>query len=620
MAKSIIDIELKAEAFEKFAALFQQYQDQLAKMPQQWGRVAVAIDSAGNKFDSFGMKIESATEAVDGLNDAQDKVVKTQQKANKEQDKFNKQAKEAEKSFAKIGSAAASVGREIASTTFNLMKWGALSMGGAIVGAGFGIKALSESMTGVRSQSMGLGMTPGELRAAENVYGQYHDIGSVMGSISAAQTDIEKQRGFLGAGIVNPQGQTVGAMLPAILKKAGDVWRTTENKAAVGEVLKAMGLSDLGVTPEIARREGTISDDERRKRDELYLQTSKELNQKDKVLYSWVQLTTQLDIAGNKFKTILGDGLVALAAPLSNLTDAFMNAVAAFLKSDTVKKWMGELAVQLESLTKWMQTDQFRQDVKDWLRILDELKDDFSGLLVLLKPLGLLAPTNVDKGVQAWISGDKNEASRRLPASDYLAMQARDLNPKLLGLDPKLRAALTASGLSSDLTSGYRDKAEQKDLYDAWIKGGKVGNPVAAPGKSTHQAGKGADVSTAVLANWSDEKLAKFNLWRPHSNDPVHLEVLSDAVAAGNKKASQLMNTFGTTSDKTVKSAVESANPPASQPSVEPKGVKTSMNSPSWGLGLPTQFAFDMVVSKIPGMDINVNARQLQPYSGYGVA
>lgn len=612
MAKSIIDIEVKAEAFEKFAALFQQYQDQLAKMPKQWGRVAVAIDAAGNKFDSFGMKIESATEAVDGLNEAQNKVVKTQQKSNKEQDKFNKQAKESEKAFARVGTAAAAVGREIASTTFNLMKWGALSMGGAIIGAGFGIKALSESMSGVRSQAMGLGMTPGELRAAENVYGQYHDIGAVMGGISAAQTDIEKQRGFLGAGIVNPQAQTVGAMLPAILKKAGDVWRTTENKAAVGEVLKAMGLSDLGITPEIARREGTISEEERRKRDDLYLQTSKELNQKDKVLYSWVQLTTQLDIAGNRLKTVLGDGLVALTTPLTKLTDAFMDAVAAFIKSDTVKKWLGELTVQLENMSKWMQTDQFKQDVQDWLRILDELKDDFSGLLVLLKPLGLLAPTNVDKGVQAWISGDKNEASRRLPATDYLAMQARDLNPKLLGLDPKLRRALTASGLSSDMTSGVRDEAKQKEMYDAWIKGGKKGYPVAAPGHSTHQAGKGADISSSTLANWSDEKLAKFDLWRPHDNDPVHVEVLSDAIASGNKKAMNLMRSFKTT--------VESSNPPAQSTTPDARPQKMSMNSPSWGLGMPTQFAFDMVVSKVPGMDINVNARQLQPYSGYGVA
>ena len=580
MAKSIIDIDIDTSKLEKAAAALQKIEQFKAK-----GRGAGLDPDTLARSAKF---MEQAKKSAEGVADAQEAAARSQGKLNSALRITNTLAVSTARGFHTIGTSLKSSLSTVISMSSHMAKWGAYSIGAGLLGGGaglYGMKGLGENLTDLRSRSSGLGISPGQLRALENVYGKYHDIGGLTGSMMSAQTSPEGMRGFMYAG-ANPQTQNIARMMPSVLAKAGELGRATKgNKFALQQMLQATGLADLGVTPEIATREASISDKERAERDRLAVSTAKEQEIRDKSLYSWQKFVTQLDNAGDKLKAILGEGLVGLTEPLTDLSKAFTETVKSFMESDTVKGWLKELTVQLTKLTSWLKTDQFKQDMEDWLRILDELKNDFSGLLVVLKPFGLLAPTNEQAGVDAWLRGDTFEASKKLPATDFLAMQVRNLNPKLAELDPNLRAALVASGLSSSITSGYRSEAEEAKLRHHMANGKwvtKEGRPVTQPGvTSKHTLGQAADIDSAVLNSWTDADLAKYNLQRSVKGDDVHLELLR-------------------------------RSPPKSGTTDQAAPGRTSSNT--YGSGLPTQYAFGVHLFPTPGADMHVNAYQLAPY------
>ena len=82
------------------------------------------------------------------------------------------------------------------------------------------------------------------------------------------------------------------------------------------------------------------------------------------------------------------------------------------------------------------------------------------------------------------------------------------------------------TGKSATITSGVRDYQKQKDLYDAWIAGGKKGNPVAPPGTSKHETGMAVDINSEA-ANYMDQAgiLKKYGLVRPVAGDAPHVEL-----------------------------------------------------------------------------------------------
>lgn len=82
------------------------------------------------------------------------------------------------------------------------------------------------------------------------------------------------------------------------------------------------------------------------------------------------------------------------------------------------------------------------------------------------------------------------------------------------------------TGKKATITSGVRDYQKQKELYDAWIAGGKKGNPVAPPGTSHHETGSAVDINSEA-ANYMDQAgiLKKYGLTRPVAGDAPHVEL-----------------------------------------------------------------------------------------------
>lgn len=74
------------------------------------------------------------------------------------------------------------------------------------------------------------------------------------------------------------------------------------------------------------------------------------------------------------------------------------------------------------------------------------------------------------------------------------------------------------------IRSGYRSRAEQQALYDAWRAG--RGNPANRPGTSRHETGEAADLRWLGAGSqaWAHENASSYGLHFPYSHEPWHVE------------------------------------------------------------------------------------------------
>jgi hypothetical protein len=108
----------------------------------------------------------------------------------------------------------------------------------------------------------------------------------------------------------------------------------------------------------------------------------------------------------------------------------------------------------------------------------------------------------------------------------------------MAGLKPALQRALDraiaaadADGVELRLTSGWRTRAEQQQLFDAAVK--KYGSPEAAerwvlpPDESAHVRGEAVDVGPRAGAKWLERHGSRFGLCRRYDNEWWHFELLT---------------------------------------------------------------------------------------------
>lgn len=99
---------------------------------------------------------------------------------------------------------------------------------------------------------------------------------------------------------------------------------------------------------------------------------------------------------------------------------------------------------------------------------------------------------------------------------------------KLAELEPRFRrrlsALLAAAPSRIAITSGYRSRAKQQELYDAWRAG--RGNPANRPGTSRHETGEAADLRYVGAGSrpWAHANARRYGLLFPYSHEPWHVE------------------------------------------------------------------------------------------------
>jgi len=96
-------------------------------------------------------------------------------------------------------------------------------------------------------------------------------------------------------------------------------------------------------------------------------------------------------------------------------------------------------------------------------------------------------------------------------------------------LDPYVRqnfmAMIAEYGKPVQVNAAMRDMQEQQTLYDKWIENGKIGNPVALPGRSKHNFGRALDLNSNQVADLSSSGLLSRYGFKTIDNDPPHIEM-----------------------------------------------------------------------------------------------
>ena len=124
----------------------------------------------------------------------------------------------------------------------------------------------------------------------------------------------------------------------------------------------------------------------------------------------------------------------------------------------------------------------------------------------------------------------------RVPVTPDGEGDIRHLTPKLRSAVTRAIEAARSEGVALRVTSGYRDKALQKRLYDEAIA--KYGSPEVArqwvlpPNESAHVRGEAVDVGPTAGADWLRGHGVRFGLCQRYANESWHFERLAGAVGS----------------------------------------------------------------------------------------
>jgi flagellar protein FlgJ len=366
VAQSIIQIDVLDDSFEAFQARFLKYQEQVTKQPEAWKRIGSSIKSTDNEFVKLGKTVAETVKAV--------------QYAAGRQEAFRAAAAGTAKTFVGMAKSSKQLVGHLKDGAAVLLKWsGMIGLMSGIVGAGglFGIARLAASASQNRRESQGLGVSGGELQAAQINYQKIFNVDELLGRINEARNDVTKRWAFNAAGL--QPGQMEGKSNAEVLTMLAPLLKSTfEKSGGTQQAAQAHGLLEF-VDMSTLTRLKAVTQAELDTTEKAYRSSLVQLTISDNVNRSWQELEITFKNSGSVIEKMFKEKLVGLAGPLEHLSEAFTKAVKVFLDSPKIEKWITAVADGLEDLSKYLVSDELGKDINSALDSLDE----FGGALVV---------------------------------------------------------------------------------------------------------------------------------------------------------------------------------------------------------------------------------------------
>jgi len=325
MAKSIVAIDVDDSKFKAFAAAFAKYQDALKGMPKDWQQANAA-----------------SGQHADNVEKALKKIQKAQKDLNKDIADGNQQLKNTAKITGEIAS-------NFASSAISIAKWLTLSA----IGGGFGLGALAGATSNVRKTASGLGVTSGELRAANINYSQVlNNPEAALSKIADAQNDLKSQMVLQRLGGL--PGQDAAQMLPTVFKNAIKEWGSSPLGQTV-QSAHALGLDLLFDIQDLRR--GLTNKDKLGGIESRFNEDVKTFTLPGGDEEAMSRFWMQLKRSGESLEINLIKALAPLAEPLGKLSEAVTKAIGDFSNSKEVQK-------ALKDFTQYLNSEEAKKDIK----------------------------------------------------------------------------------------------------------------------------------------------------------------------------------------------------------------------------------------------------------------
>lgn len=351
-------------------------------------------------------------------------------------DKFlknlNKDAKATLKTFGLINKTLGVTTSTLKGLFTTTVSWGARLA--AIGGGGlFGYGYMAHRATEQYKSSQGLGVSTGEMQAANNVYGsRFSNTGNILQALAAAQNDPTNPQyaGLMSLGI-NPQ-DGAAANLPKLLEGVSSLLKQYKDTGVSQAVLKGYGLD--GVI-DVATANQVLANSDRLP--QLNKQFTEQSQRLDRDLGSGTQQSYQdlsarfLDNANRIGNTFLKT-LARLNGPISRISDNLTASIEKFLNGRNGQALFDTLANGLENLGNWLGSDDFQRDLDSFSKAVKRIAQAIGSAIDWLAGYGIKAPASVDEA-RSQSSFDVTRSKEELAKKGQTAQQAAEENSSGVG-------------------------------------------------------------------------------------------------------------------------------------------------------------------------------------------
>ncbi|KPR53942.1 transglycosylase SLT domain-containing protein [Citrobacter freundii] len=301
--------------------------------------------------------------------------------------------------------------------------------GGGLFGYGF----LAHRATEQYKSAQGLGVSTGEMQAANNVYGsRFSNTGNLLQALAAAQNDPTNPQyaGLMSLGI-NPQ-DGAAANLPKLLEGVSSLLKQYKGTGVSQAVLKGYGLD--GVI-DVATANQVLANSDRLP--QLNKQFSDQSQRLDRDLGSGTQQSYQdlsarfLDNASRIGNTFLKT-LARFNGPISRISDNLTASIEKFLNGRNGQALFDTLANGLEKLGNWLGSDEFQTDLDSFSKAVKRIAQAIGAAIDWLAGYGIKTPTSDDEARNR-SSFDVSRTKEELAKKGQTPQQAADENGGALG-------------------------------------------------------------------------------------------------------------------------------------------------------------------------------------------
>jgi len=386
--RPILEIPVDDEKFKRFYALYSKYKESAAK--------------SGADSEKLGKKLNNSFKSLLGVQEGLATSTRTTATY-----------------WSNIASSTKSVYGNISGAVNTLMRWtgiGTAVAGLAAGGSVWGLDRLAGAASAGRRSSSGLGLRYGQQQAFGISYERLIDSAGFLGGVSTARGNVASgpAHALYSLGMNPAAGGNTADVAMEALKRVRQLAQNTPDEQ-LGMLLESRRLGELGLNAEDLRRIKGLSESEFGEYGADYAKRAGQLDVGDKSLKQWQDFYVQLDAAGSKIKTALIDGLTALAKPLTQLSDAFGDAILSLLGSNGFKDVINTIARGLQTFADYVKRDEFQNDVKIFAESIEMLaKKTVAALRWLgLIPGGDATPSAAERRAKSYSEAASGAEARR---------------------------------------------------------------------------------------------------------------------------------------------------------------------------------------------------------------
>jgi len=361
--KSVIDVEVNDKAFTAFYEKFSQYKQELSELPVLWGESDTALKETANALTDM-------VKAMTDLSKTNKVVVDGQSRVRLEVEKTNY-------SMVRLVATTGKFANFIKDATFSLMKWASLTS--VFTGlAGYfsfgGLMNLGQAASGRRSEAMGLGIQPGELKAINTTYStRVPGASRLLSSLADIKADRQQWWKLHRFGISNEEIATKSAaeLFPSYIEGAQRIAKRTPEGNLAAQLFNPGTMSGTGFDITTLRQVRDLGPEvtELNRNYRQNLLTFNESSKEDKL---WSDFIERISKSWERMNTDLTKVLAPLAGPVSNVVDAFTHLANVIFTDENFKAGINQFANFIEEIAKDLKKEGVKNALSEAIKEIGE--------------------------------------------------------------------------------------------------------------------------------------------------------------------------------------------------------------------------------------------------------